>query len=448
MIASGRLEALRRQVGGDVETMMAVAGADVAAVELLAAGLLASFEAPGAPAELLEVVLDAVEAPGDEGSAGLLAAMTVLARPEVADLARSRLERLHRAGASSPLEQRVGALEAVEAQVAEGEGFGVLLALLRHRGQRHCQLAMVVVDGHAGAAVDGFLTPPIRARSIAAAVREATGRGGATIAPGVKVEPGELAEALGSALARTAAEGVLVPVELAAVIPVLSLALCGDPAAFAAVAVDAGHVLDLEVGDDEEFEGLLEEVAGHFLEVAGHDPAVDRAGDLVARTMLDWKWRTAEGELGCWTCPDLEVFLFDYFCYSVLTVEVSLCDVPDCVAAFLCFLDDHDALEGGPLEELVAFVAERAASFVDAATDPDGWGLAKTLVMGLWEAGVDPEDPAAVAAWMERLGTDAGSAPHTQQPGRSRARGSASNQAHKSRAKRKAARAARRGHRG
>ncbi len=430
---------------------MAVAGDDVAAVELLAASLLASFQASGAPAELPEVVLDAVEAPGDARSAGLMAAMAVLARPAVADLARSRLERLHRAGARSPLEERVGALEAAEAQVIEGEGFQVLLALLRRRGQRHPQLAMVVVDHdeHAGAAVHGLLTPPIRVRSIAAAVREATGRVGPTMPPGVKVEPGELAEVLGSTLARTAAEGVLVSVELAALVPVLALALCGDPAAFAAVAVDAGHVLDLEVGDDEEFEELLEEVAGHFLEAAGGDPAVDGAGDLVARTMLEWKWRSGDGELGWWTCSDLEAFLFDYFSCSVPTCDMPVGDVPGCVAAFLCFLDGHDALEGDPLEELVSFVEERAASFVDAATDPGEWGLAKILVMGLWEAGVDPEDPAAVAAWMERLGSGTGWAPHAQQTrGPSRARTAAGNQDHKSRAKRKAARATRRRHRG
>jgi hypothetical protein len=451
MVTSRQLNALRRQVGGDVEAMMAVAGTDVAAVESLAAALLASFQVSGAPDELPEVVLDAVEAPGDTRSAGLLAAMAVLAHPEVADLARSRLERLHRVGVRSPLEDRVGALRAVEAQMVEGEGFEVLLVLLRRRGQRHHQLAMLVVDHdeHAGAAVEGFLTPPIGVRSIAAAVREATGRGGATMPPGVKVEPGELAERLASALARTAAEGVVVSVELATVIPVLSLALCGDPAAFSAVLVDAGHVLDLEVGDDEEFEGLLEEVAGHFVEAAGSDPAVEGAGDLVACTMLDWKWRTGDGELGWWTCSDLEAFLFDYFCDSVPTVDVPIWDVPDCVAAFLCFLDDHDALEGDPLEELVSFVADGAASFVEAATDPAGWGLLKTLVMGLWEAGVDPEDPAAVAAWMGRLGSDTGWAPHAQPvPGPSRARPAASDRVHKSRAKRKAARAARRPHRG
>ncbi|MGH9186696.1 MAG: hypothetical protein ACRD0U_12920 [Acidimicrobiales bacterium] len=448
MVDSGQLDSLRRQVGGDVETMLAVAGSDVATVELLAASLLASFQVAGAPVELPEVVLDAVEAAGDARSAGLLAAMAVLGRPPVADLARDRLVRLHRAGVRSPLEDRVGALEAVEAQVAEGEGFEVLLALLRRRGQRHPQLAMVVVDHeeHAGAAVDGFLTPPIRVRSIAAAVREVTGRRGATMPPGVAIGPAELAEVLGAALVRTAAGALLVSVELAAVVPVLSLALCGDAAAFAAAAVDAGYGLDLEGGDDEEFKDLVEEVAGHFLEAARANPVVDRAGDLVARSMLDWKWRTGDGELGWWTCSDLEDFLFGYFCSSVLAVDVRLADVPECVAAFLCFLDGHDALEGEPLDSLVAFVAERAASFVDAAADPASWGLAKTVFMGLWEAGVDVADPFEVGAWLDAGGCDAGSAP--QRTGASAPTGrSARTKSHHVGAKRKAGRATRRRHR-
>jgi len=448
MIDSCQLDSLRRQVGGDVETMLAVAGTDVATVELLAATLLTSFQAAGAPVELPEVVLDAVEAPGDARSAGLLAAMAVLGRAPVADLARDRLERLHETGVHSPLEEWVGALEAVEAQVVKGDGFEVLLALLRRPRQRHPQLAMVVVDHeeHCGAAVDGFLTPPIRVGSIAAAVREATGRRSVAMPPGVGIGPAELAEALGAALARTAAAGLLVAVEFAAVVSVLSLALCGDVTAFSAIDVDAGHVLDLAVGDDEEFEDLVEEVAGHFLEAAGADPVVERAGDLVARSMLDWKWRS-DGELGWWTCSDLDAFLFDYFCSSVAAIDVPLVDVPQCVAAFLCFLDDHDALEGEPLEELVSFVTEQAGSFVGAATDPAGWGIAKTLVTALWEAGVDPEDPFEIGAWLEDDGSDEAWAPQPTRVPPPSARRSASTKGHNARDKKKAARATRRRHR-
>jgi len=451
MVDSAQLDSLRRQVGGDVATMLAVAGTDVAVVELLAASLLASFQAAGAPIELPEAVLDAVGAPGDARSACLLAAMGVLGRPPVADMARDRLERLHRMGIRSPIEDRVGSLEVVEAQVAEGEGLEVLLALLSRPGQRDPQLAMVVVDHeeHGGYAVDGFLSPPIRARSITAAVRKAGWRG-ETMPRGVAVGTSDLAEALGAALARTAADGVLVPVELAAVVPVLALALCGDPAAFAAVAVDAGHVLDLEVGDDEDFEDLLDEVAGHFLEVAGHflevagaDPVVGRAGDLVARTMLDWKWRTCHGELGRWTCSDLEDYLFGYFCPSVVTLDVPLTGVAGCVAAFLHFLDGHDALEGEPLDALVSFVAERAAAFEHAAADPAGWGPAKIVMADLWDGAVDPEDPFGLDEWIEGARPDAGWVPpETRASGGERR--AASTKAHKTRAKRKAASAARR----
>lgn len=146
MVDSAQLDSLRRPVRGDVATMLAVAGTDVAVVELLAASLLASFQAAGAPIELPEAVLDAAGAPGDARSACLLAAMGVLGRPPVADMARDRLERLHRRGIRSPIEDRVGTLEVVEAQVAGGEGLEVLLALLSRPGQRDPQLAMVVVD--------------------------------------------------------------------------------------------------------------------------------------------------------------------------------------------------------------------------------------------------------------------------------------------------------------
>ncbi|MGH9268946.1 MAG: hypothetical protein ACRD0D_12325 [Acidimicrobiales bacterium] len=424
-----------------------MAGTDVAVVELLAASLLASFQVPGAPVGLPEAVLDSVAAPGDARSACLLAAMGVLGRPPVADMARGRLERLHRMGIRSPIEGRVGALEVVEAQVADCEGLEVLLALLRRPAQRDPQLAMVVVDHeeHRGCAVDGFLSPPIRVGSITAAVRKAGWRG-KTMPRGVPVGTPDLAEALGAALARTAADAMPVPVELAAVVPVLALALRGDPGAFAALAVDGGHVLDLEVGDDADFEDLVEEVTGHFLEVAGVDPVVRRAGDLVARTMLDWKWRTGDGELGRWTCSDLEDYLFDYFCPSVLTLDVPLCDVPGCVAAFLRFLDGHDALEGDPLHALVSFVADRAAAFENAAADPAGWGPAKTAMTELWDGAIDPDDPFGLSEWTGDAGPDAGWVrPETSAPGHQRR--SEGSRSDKARAKRKAARSARRRHR-
>src|SRR5205823_11692733 len=110
MVDSRQLDILRHQVGGDVETMLEMAGSDPAAVELLAASLLASFQADGAPVELPEIVLDAVEALRAAQSTAVVAAVAALGSAPVADVARDRLERLRQVGLRSPLEEQVGTL--------------------------------------------------------------------------------------------------------------------------------------------------------------------------------------------------------------------------------------------------------------------------------------------------------------------------------------------------
>jgi hypothetical protein len=326
----------------------------------------------------------------------------------------------------------------------------VLLALLARPSERRRAQAAVVMIEHektGGAAVEGNLSPPGSHRSANAVLREMLHVANDRTRPLV---PAELAEALRRAFARSAEAGVTVPFELGAAAPLLAKALTGDAAAFAPVAVDGGHELPVDPEDDDELEVASKELAEHLVEVREDDPVLERSGPFVVRTMCDYKWRYGDRHLGSWTSSELDEYLLDYFPRKVSADDELVADAPTCVVAFLTMLDDHGALQGAPLEALCAHLQAATEAFRRAASDRRRWGPAKSAVMGMVADGVDPEDPAAVKAWIAGQDTRAdpsGPGPRrlaptgATSPARSQPRGRAPAGA---RAKRKSARAARR----
>jgi hypothetical protein len=394
---------VRRVRRGLVELLRDNGGAeDPAVAERLGAGFLAMGQVPGAGPDLVNAALASLEEAGNAHAAGVLAAMAVLGRGPLAEQAGAVLGRLHEAGARSPVEDAVGTLRVEEARRLDLGGAEVLMAMLARASSRQVQVAVVMVehDETDGAAVGGDLSPPGKRRVFAKFLREMEG---ATGTQGSPLSPTALTEALRGAFSRSAEAGLAVPFDLGVAAPVLARALTGDPGAFAPVAVDGGHELPLDPEDDDEFELASEELAGHLFEVCAGDPVVERSGPFVAGTMLDYKWRYGDRRLGAWTTEDLDEYLLGYFPRKVSADHELVADTPACVVAFLTMLDDHGALQGPPLQVLGAHVEAMNARFRRAAEDRRRWGPAKSAMMAMLAEGVDPDDPGAVADWIDAV---------------------------------------------
>ena len=372
---------------------------DAAGAERLGAALLTMAQVPDAGVELAAASLESLEKAGDARAAGVLAALAVLARPPLAEEARAVLERLHRVGVRSPVEEAVGTLQVEEARRVDVGAGQMLAALLRRPGADQVQAALVIVehDETGGAAIGGSVSSPGRLPSLGGVLRKITGDGGSS------VSSRELREALACALARSAEAGVRVSFDLCAAVPILARALTGDAAAFAPVVVDGGHELPVAPGDYDEFEAASEELAGHLGEVCVGDAVIERSGPFVVTTMLDYKWHYGDRRLGSWTTADLDDYLLDYFPRKVSGGDGLVVDTPSCVAAFLAMLDHHGALQGQSLEVLGAHVEALREEFAAAAEDRRRWGLAKSTMMMMLDAGVDPEDPDSVQDWIDAV---------------------------------------------
>lgn len=100
----------------------------------------------------------------------------------------------------------------------------------------------------------------------------------------------------------------------------------------------------VDAAEDEEgfqrvMDTLLEELEQHARATFPPAGVVWRHGDCVASSMLEWKGGYDDGRLGRWTQGDLREYLLDYFPRKVSVGEETLDAVPECVCAFLGFLD-------------------------------------------------------------------------------------------------------------
>ena len=373
-------------------------------LEYEAASLLALLELPPL-VELAAVMPELVERRGDRRAAGLLEALAALSREPLAGQARAALERLRAGGVESPLAGRVGRVELSEARIIEDEAADRLLVVLRRPREREAQLALLVVehDETGGALIEGLLTPPAARREVRSVLRDALrGVGHRTLAGA------ELAERLRAATARAAELEFVLPHDVGIALPLIACALGDDPGAFPRLVFEPpSGPLDVDPEDEEGFEDLVEVLLEEFDEHAraahGEDGPVLRAGDYVAGSMLHFKHGYCDGRLGHWTRADLEEYLLDFFPRKLSADSDLVACTPDCVAAFLGFLDERELLTGDPLAELESACDELRPAFERAAHDRRRWGPAKAITTEMLAEGVDLGDESAVAAWMDEF---------------------------------------------
>jgi hypothetical protein len=87
-------------------------------------------------------------------------------------------------------------------------------------------------------------------------------------------------------------------------------------------------------------------------------------------------------------------------CVEAAVDEETLHAVPECVRAFLGFLDARGSLSGEPLQQLEQAREELSDEFHERARDSSHWGLAKSMVMTMQAEGIDLSTPGALDAWM------------------------------------------------
>ena len=318
----------------------------------------------------------------------MLAALAVLAAEPLAARSQAGADRLACEGIVSRATTGLGMLAVEQAVRIEGPGVELLVALLRRPGGREVQAALLGIEHQdtGGALVDCGLTPPA---PVSEARELLDGVDGAAAPRPIAAD--ELAARVLAAARRTVEAEIALGHEAGPALPIISRALTGDPTGLPRPAVLAPWEADdpeltVDAAEDEEgfqrvLDKLLDELEEHAKATHPPDGVVWQHGDFVASSMLQWKGGYDDGRLGRWTRADLAEYLLDYFPRKVSVEEETLSAIPECVRAFLGFLDARGSLSGEPLEQLEQACEELCDEFHERVRDSSQWGLAKSMVM-------------------------------------------------------------------
>jgi len=411
-ISEAQSEILHEHIVPDFLTMLDGAPEleNPAEVEHLAVALLVPLEQPESPPEIGFAVVEAIAARGDVVAAGVLQALAALACEPLAAQADASTQRLAGEGIVSRAAAGVGTLavkEAVRIKRANG-GAELLVALLARPGTEAVQTAILGVEHRetGGALIECAVTPPApvsQARELLACVDDAA-------AP-QPITADELADHVRVAARRAVEKEIALGPDAGLALPIISRALTGDPAGLPRPSLRAPWEQDdpelmVDAAADEEgfhhlMDQLLDELEQHARTTYPPDSVVWQHGDFIASTMLQWKGGYDDGRLGRWTSADLAEYMLDYFPRKVSVDEDTLAAVPQCVRAFLGFLDARGSLSGEPLEQLEQACEELADEFQQQARDSSQWGVAKSMFMQMQTEGIDPSAPGALDAWIE-----------------------------------------------
>jgi len=381
-----------------------------AQLEQLAATLLIPLEQPEIPAEVGAAVVGAIEARRDATSVGVLAALGALAAQPFAAMASGGLRRLALAGVAAPSTSAIGTLtvgEAMRIEHVSGDA-EVLAALLVRDDANEVQAAIFGIEHRetGGALVECVLASPApadEARDLIDAVDGA--------APPQPIESQELTRRVIAAAQRSIKAGFALSADAGPALPIISKALTGDPHGIPRPEMiapweqdDPELVVDA-AEDEQEFQRLMDLLLDELEQYARAnippESAVWQHGDFIATTMLQWKGGYDDGRLGRWTSADLAEYLLDYFPRKVTIDPETLDAVPECVKAFLAFMNARGSLSGEPLEVLEQALGALGEEFKTHAQDSSRWGLAKSMFLRMQTEGVDPSQPGAIDAWMD-----------------------------------------------
>jgi hypothetical protein len=160
---------------------------------------------------------------------------------------------------------------------------------------------------------------------------------------------------------------------------------------------------DTEAADAEAFEDTCEWLLSEYRSWLSSRGAP--ADDWVAHQLLHHKWAYLDGHLGRWRVADMREILLALFPRKVIVDEEDLPEVVPAAGRFLSFLDATGLLDAGgdPLDRLRKGLERLTQSFLNSMRDTTSFGLAKSVLAGMVDEGLDPTDPDDLDAWMTRF---------------------------------------------
>ncbi len=373
---------------------------DVVALERIGVALLAAFDAPQAPPELGKALIDTLADRGCDASIGVLAVLAAFGRKATARDAGEAARRL--ATRSEETAGDVGTLtvrEVWRGAIPSGE---VWVAVLDRPGRDAPQGACVTLQtsGEGSVVVNALLTgtgPASEFDSALALLTEGAER--STVQ--------DLTERLCATIAYMNEAQLAASMETGVCLPILARAISGDAGAL-------GHVTtypELEEEDEEPFpvddvveeallDALVRDYGRYVRDEHGEDSAVWHHGEFVSCALLDWKRDYHDGHPAHWTTAHVEEFMLDFAPRKMTMEDEAIHTLPDCLAAFMSFLDRAGKLEGDSVDALRKTCERLRRKSIAACQDPSHWGMAKSIAMQMIADGVDPADPVAGEAWI------------------------------------------------
>ncbi len=405
-ITDRELEAIRASTQAHLDELLGEAGlaGDVVALERIGIALLAAFDAPQSPPELGAVLIDALVDRGCETSIGVLAVLAAFGSETTARDAAHAARRFD--DRPTEIADVVGSLTVREVWHGELPSAEVWVAVLDRAGRDQLQAACVTlaVSDEGPIPVDALLTDagPVAELDSALALL-AAGAKRSTVAA--------LAERLSAAVANTGKAEFAVPLEFGVCLPLLARAIGGEAHALGRVTTYAEVDEDQDQDQDELFtvdeaieETLLDELVrdyGRYVYAThGADSAVWRHGEFISCALLDWKRDYRDGASTHWTTADIAEFMLDFAPRKMTMDDEAIRTMPECLAAFMDFLDRDRALEGDTADALRQTCERLTQESADACHDPSCWGMAKSFAMQMMTDGVDLADPAASETWI------------------------------------------------
>jgi len=121
--------------------------------------------------------------------------------------------------------------------------------------------------------------------------------------------------------------------------------------------------------------------------------------------LVHYKWGYLDGHLTCWRCADLDEVLLELFPAKVIADEDNLDDIVAEAQTFISFLADTGLLDpaSDEPEKMRLHLSHIERRFLRRMADRRRYSWGKRFWLGAAEAGVDPDDEKAVAAYIEHF---------------------------------------------
>lgn len=122
--------------------------------------------------------------------------------------------------------------------------------------------------------------------------------------------------------------------------------------------------------------------------------------DITIALAIDFKADHSDGDPLRWSPEVIRAFLLGWYPRYVMGLD-DVERVPGRLEAWVRYAGSRRGMSEAMIEEMVREVRGRSSEFLEAATDPSRFGVAKTISLALLAGGVDPEDKVAALRWLE-----------------------------------------------